>query len=86
MSSFAQPAVPLDDIFEGMFNLLNFGNGYTDVGIKQMSTSEMFWHLKRLTKKTGDEVEARKRAQLQAQARKAAINSPATGPAFLRSG
>ena len=64
---FAQPAVEREDLLRVVFFLLNQGNGYTDVGVNQMTMDLVLWHADALKKKITDENEARKKAHADAK-------------------
>lgn len=56
---FVQPVVPAEELLNYKFYLLNSGNGYTDLGVDQMTVEEMKWHVRKLGEKIVAENEAR---------------------------
>lgn len=53
--------------------MLNYGHGYTDVGVYGLTVDMMAWHVRKLQKKLKDEGEARKQAFDEARAKSRAF-------------
>jgi hypothetical protein len=66
---FVQPAIALEELNDSVFFLLNYGHGYTDVGVLGLTVDMMAWHVRKLQKKLKEEGDARKQALDEVRAR-----------------
>lgn len=49
----------LEELRNAEFFLLNYGHGYTDVGVREMTYTDLAWHVKKLNEKLKTEHDAR---------------------------